>query len=525
MRSEEHTNINAPALISGIYSGKISKRKRGTSSVSDGKPERRRKSDASSYIDGKKNDIRNSSPISGEADVEGHGKGRDNMGKTARRKGNEERIAYPFPLDEGEEDGRNLKKRKREIFAVLRKKREERIKRPSLYQRAQMERQDPRYGKKRSNRLSKFISKLGYTKVFVEGKNGYKALAAISKICRVSDVNVASDGVSFLIPSKVCLHIIAILDSLCYNYKIINSIGALPRFARTATRIGFAMGIAIAIAAAVVYQGFITSIGISGVSGDIDGALNSQIIGILTERGIERGKYVGRVDISALEREILQLDSVAYVGIRRQGTHLTVAVKREQPPEAFLDIKGSTVTAKELATVTRIVVEGGTAVKSYGDIVRTGDVLIDGYVMYGDERIDVEAKGIAYGKVYLANSVFFPDEPERIEYGRVKRVTVIGIGGRHRTPKPPFEDCETLLSVTKYGFLIPLEVYSYEFRERVVVKGRNTLSDDEMVKSVCSGLMAGLESNAKLLEVKSDIRRTEGGAQVSVVMAVEKIIT
>lgn len=368
----------------------------------------------------------------------------------------------------------------------------------------------------------------GETVLFVYGRYGVRVLGAISKICSVKNVKISSEGTQFEVPSKHRGQIIALLNNLCYDYKIIKVKGAFPLAMNALSRAGLAIGIiAVAIAISLFTQ-FVTRVSVVATDtyiGDIDNALNTRIDGILSSYGISEGKWLPSLNFAGVEKSLLSLDGVAYASVRRNGTHVTVEIKREQPSESFVQISGSRVTSLKTAVVTRVVVEGGTAVVDYGDVVRKGDTLIDGYVVYGEDKLEVEAKGKVYGKVYHKKTVFFADVDRVREAGAVKTITKLSMFGKlPKTPKSPFECYELETSVSDLGFLLPFKIYTYVFRETVEREQPNTLSDDEMYSRVYSEVVAAFKEPSRVLATYKSITAANGGKYVTVTVEAEERI-
>ncbi len=370
----------------------------------------------------------------------------------------------------------------------------------------------------------------GDTVLFVKGKNGVRVLGALSKICAVRNVAILSDGIRFEVPSKHRSEIIALLNNLCYDYKVLKNIGALPFAINTLARLGFAVGIIVVVVGIAIFSQFITRVSVSAVDGvygqNIDSALNTQILGILSSYGAKEGKWLPRIDCDSVEKELLALDGVAYASVQRRRTHIEVQIKRELQKDYLVEVVGSTVKARKVAVVTRVIVEGGTSVVEYGDVVRVGDTLIDGYVTYGDEKLSVEAKGLAYGKVYHKKTVFFSDIITSREVTNVKRVTKLSMFGKTpKTPSSPFEKYEFEMSVRDFGFLVPLKIYTYEFREIKEVESENAMSLDEMYASVYSQVAAEFEEPLKVLDVYYESHNADGGTYVTVTVETEEVIS
>lgn len=378
-----------------------------------------------------------------------------------------------------------------------------------------------------TRKMRRLGAKRGETVFFVGGKHGVRVLGALSKLCSVRDVKILPDGVQFEVPSKHRGQIIALLDNLCYDYKIIRVKGAFPFVFNAAARFGLALGAIVIAGAIAIFSQFVTRVSVSAADAytSIDGALSASIDGILAEHGVSVGKWLPTLDLGDVEKCILALDGVSYASVRRRGTHVAVEIKREQPPADIVEISGSKVTAKKVAVVTRVIVEGGTAVVDYGDVVRAGDTLIDGYAVFGEDKLEVEAKGIVYGKVYYKKSTFFADIVKVGEVGRVKRVTKIGMFGK--TPKPPespFDNYELETTVSELGFFLPMKFYTYEFREITERETENTLTDDEMIASVYSEIVSGFKEPSKVLDRYCTVTEANGGKYVTVTVEAEERI-
>ncbi len=381
--------------------------------------------------------------------------------------------------------------------------------------------------KKRPNRISIFASKLGKTQLFVSGRDGVKALAIISKTAAISDVKITKDGVMFDAPSKVLGKIVALLDNLCYDYKIIRRRGAAPALVGALMRVGAIVGLIAAIALVAIYPNFITRVSIVGIGGDsVDGALNAKVQGILSEHGIREGAFNAKADPDEISKRILGLDGVAYAAFERHGTHVKVLIKRELEGESFIGISGSVVRATTRASVTRVIVEGGTAAVKYGDVVESGDALIEGYVTYGDDRIPVEAKGSVYGLVQFTSEAVFPDVALEKRYGEVKKVVKLAMFGKTpKPPKAPFDCYELRTERTKFGLLIPFDVCLYEFRQLVVSEKEEVRGDDELIEKVYSDIIASIPYEASVKQAINSVRRVDGARVVKVTLEVETLIS
>lgn len=61
-----------------------------------------------------------------------------------------------------------------------------------------------------------------------------------------------------------------------------------------------------------------------------------------------------------------------------------------------------------------------------------GDTLIEGYIEYGDSKIPVEARGYAFGKVYLKRTRFFANVESVEEVASCKNTLATGCSAKLR---------------------------------------------------------------------------------------------
>ena len=392
-----------------------------------------------------------------------------------------------------------VRKQKEELAAQKRKIREER---EEIFVRKLIAKKN-----KYRNRISKIERKFGKTQIEIYGENAVKALSAISKISKVEKVAVGKQSTSIFVESKQCHKIIALLQNLCYDYKIINIGGVSPAIFRSLTRAGLIVGIVLVAVAVWIYSSFVTRVSVR-CEGASDYALNAEISGILKEYGLKEGARLKSLDKSALEKAIMSLDGVAFASVSANGTHVNVSYKTALKKEGFVQGNGKGVIASKRAVVTRVITESGTAVKKYGD-----------------SKIPVEARGYAFGKVYLKRTRFFANVESVEEVVSIKKYTRYGMFGKTpKTPKSPFERYRLKTSVSDFSYLIPLKIYSYEFEEIREVERENTLDDEQMKRAVYSDVVASLSESATVLDAYYEITKTEDGAYVTVTLEAEEII-
>lgn len=379
--------------------------------------------------------------------------------------------------------------------------------------------------KKYADRISVFARRFSRVKLCIYGNNGQKALIAISKICTVWGVEKKGDCVCFGVDGKHLSKIIALLKNLCYDYKIINIGGVLPKVASLLGRVGIALGSVVFALSLAMYAMRVESVDISFI-GEESLSVKSDVQNLLDTYGVRKGVRFDSLDMDTLQGEISSMKDVAYASCTKEGNRIVILLKSSLADEYVLDIDGSAVKAQKRAVVTRVVVEGGTAIKKYGDVVSVGDVVIDGYVEMGEDRISVEAKGYAYGIVYYETSRFFPTEEIVTGYGETKRMSRLSMFGKVPSiPQCPYERYTLKTSVEDFGFLLPIKIYTYEFCEIYESKNTCALDVEDMKKEVYSSLLCEIDTTAKIRDAHYSIATSQNGTLVQVLMEVEEKIT
>lgn len=143
------------------------------------------------------------------------------------------------------------------------------------------------------------------------------------KICRVDDVKRSVDGCTFRVKSKHLGKIIALLDNLCYDYKIIDNSGIAPYALSVVMRPGLLVGIMAAICAIIVSSQFVTRVSVVSAGAEIDAALKNEICAILDENGVKVGAKTSDVDEDAVQEKLLALGKVSFVSVTRKAREWT----------------------------------------------------------------------------------------------------------------------------------------------------------------------------------------------------------
>ncbi len=381
------------------------------------------------------------------------------------------------------------------------------------YRRGKKERRES----ERAPRREADAAKIPFSRTWfeIERLNSGRLLTALAEVTTVKTVR-GGEALRFCVPSRDRAKVVAICASLCYNCKIIKEEGILLSFVRALGRAGIVLGALSAIALTAVYPLFVTEV-------EYGGDYIAEAVRVVEESGVKRGAFLPDFDGETLEKALLALDGVAFASVTKRGTHVYVDVRAERSDEHFVDVPTQPVTAKITASVTRVVVWSGTALVSYGDVVRPGDELIGAYVVSGEDKVPCPADGEVYGLTYRTATRFFPDTEFVREYGRTHTETRLSFSGKQpAVPESPFEDYVLEVSAVRNDFMLGYTLYTYTFTEVHTTEKENDRTEDEMMSEVKLRLLEELPVGAELGEVRAECVRGDGGVYVTVTAEAEE---
>ena len=164
----------------------------------------------------------------------------------------------------------------------------------------------------------------------------------------------------------------------------------------------------------IVLSKFIWNIEIIG-EGDI---YRERILNIVKEEGIEIGKLKKHVNLDKVINRIrLENDDISWVGIKMCGTNVKIEViKTDVKPEVVKENEFCNIIAEKDAIIESINAQNGIPKVMQGDVVKKGEVLIDGVIegKYTEPR-KVHSIGEVKGKVWYKEKV-------RVYYKQVKKI-------------------------------------------------------------------------------------------------------
>jgi len=128
-----------------------------------------------------------------------------------------------------------------------------------------------------------------------------------------------------------------------------------------------------------------------------------EILELVSEYGIKQGKLKANINEEKISNSIrLKRNDLSWIGINMKGTNVIITVREAiEMPEIIDKNEICNIIATKDATISKIVVQSGTARVAVGDEVKKGDILVEGImegVNTGNREVHSEAN--IYGKNY-----------------------------------------------------------------------------------------------------------------------------
>ncbi len=188
---------------------------------------------------------------------------------------------------------------------------------------------------------------------------------------------------------------------------------------------------------------------------DVSGAgpYEAEVRRILAEYGVRPGRFSAAIDAKEIQRTMeTELTGLSWVGVHKSGVRVNVqCVQAEVLPE-IEEAPRNLVAARD-GIVASVLCQAGTPRVAPGDMVRTGDILIEG-VERGSEGsfTPVCAKGSVQARVWYTGEAFVSSVEEQIELTGEEKM-------RRVLYAPAWE--------YEYAFETPPDFTQYELESRI----------------------------------------------------------
>lgn len=264
---------------------------------------------------------------------------------------------------------------------------------------------------------------------------------------------------------------------------------------------------------------------------------NNEILSILKEEGIEVGKLKSKIQTEEAINEIrLKREDIAWIGIKVKGTNVIVQiVEAKEKPEIVDESEVCNIVAKKTATISKIIVQNGTARVTVGDTVQEGDLLVEGVMegQYTDTR-QVHAEATIYGKIMYEKTEkeSLIQEIEKTTGNEEKKIEINLNNFKIILPKgvSKFENYDTIKTNKKLklfsNFYLPLSITEIKFVEKQ--KEYKIYTEEELIEKMKKEIGEKLKEEYSLqgdnIEELLETNVQDGSVEVKVTYIAEEEI-
>ena len=262
-----------------------------------------------------------------------------------------------------------------------------------------------------------------------------------------------------------------------------------------------------------------------------------EILKALEEEGLKIGVYKGKIDANSIIQNIrLKRDDIAWIGITIEGTNAKVEIKESTAaPEIIKENEYCNIVADKEGMITKISVQNGTAAVEVGDIVKKGEVLVNGYLegkytgfRYVHSLANIEAK-VWYSKkekIYLTQQV--PTETGNIEEKYSLVINNFKINFYKTLSK--FENYDTINESKRLklfsNFYLPIEIIKTTNKEYVI--NNVTYTEEKIIEiwktKIEEKLKEQIENQDNIINEQTNIYENDGYIEIEVIYEVLETI-
>ncbi len=249
--------------------------------------------------------------------------------------------------------------------------------------------------------------KFGFITVNVFGYNHARLLKRLTENdVTINNFNKIKNGectfnVSFF-KRKKCF---AILDDMCYNYKVTCEYTPLSILIAVRRRLAFILSVALLLGLFAYSRSFIWQVSFSGN----EDVTEKKLITTLKDNNVFIGGKKRLINLKQVENAINTIDGVLDCTVSLSGCKVNVLITEETEFTPLTVFSNNDLVAEYDAEITRIITLSGTANVKVGDKVFKGTPLIRAFRRSADDTQDIPVRcaGEVYGKVNIVYSETF----------------------------------------------------------------------------------------------------------------------
>ena len=234
-----------------------------------------------------------------------------------------------------------------------------------------------------------------------------------------------------------------------------------------------------------------------------------EIIEELSKQGLKIGTNKNKINTNLIINKVrLEREDIAWIGINLKGTNAIIEIKEaDKAPEIVNESEYCNIVSNKTGMITKINVQNGTANVKEGDIVKEGDVLVNGYleglytgIRYVHAKADIEAK-VWYSK----KEKFYYNQQIQVPSGATEEKYTLNINNfkiNFYKTLSKFEKYDTINENKKLmlfsNFYLPIEFIkttNYEYEDQDV-----TYTEEELRSKGTEELTNELENEIECKE-------------------------
>lgn len=269
---------------------------------------------------------------------------------------------------------------------------------------------------------------------------------------------------------------------------------------------------------------------------DIEGNINitkEELLEVLKENGLYVGISKEKLDTkSVIDKIRLERNDIAWIGISVKGTNAIIKIKESQKaPEVINKDEYCNIISNKTGVITKINVQNGTPAVKEGEIVKEGDVLVEGYVegiytgiRYVHSIADIEARVWYTKKMKEPLTTEVPVETGNEEKKYSVNIKNFQINFYKTLSKfKKYDKIDTRKKITLFSnFYLPIEIVKTINKEYVMQEITYTPEEltEIMANKLREELKTEIKDESKIINSQVNTYSYEGYIEVEVIYEV-----
>lgn len=303
-----------------------------------------------------------------------------------------------------------------------------------------------------------------------------------------------------------------------YRFNILNRYGLCYLKNYAIIHIGFVIGLFIFFMLNFFNNNFLSTIYITGNNR----IANSDIISFLAENNIKTNTFFNNINTDALEINLENnFEDISLVSVIKKGTNLIINIKEKLFIEDIMT--NSDIVSEYDGQIIELSIIQGTSKFKEGDIVKKGDIIVNGYLMSNDKKIQCKAIANIKMKVwYSASFTFLNEEIKSERTGKIIKNTYYNLFNKTipiKVKENTFSCYEKEIK-NEYlfkNFIFPIKIYTekfYEIKENLI-KNDFSLQKDAIIEQTIKEATEKVPKNIVITNITTEISDTLNGKVVT----------